>query len=78
MALAKQKRMTKYETTALTHLFCPIAIEISGVFGPDASAILRDLARHYLVSQTEGHSCFKKILLRCREAMQHLSWGVLV
>ena len=26
VALAKQKRMTKYETIAQTHLFCPIAI----------------------------------------------------
>ena len=38
--------MTKYKTIAQTHLFCPIAIETSGVFGPVASAILHDLAPH--------------------------------
>lgn len=45
-ALAEKKMKTKYETIAQTHLFCPIAIETSGVFGiPDAYAILCDLAR---------------------------------
>ena len=41
----RAEKMTKYETIARTHLFCPIAIETSGVFGPDASAIVRDLPR---------------------------------
>ena len=80
-ALAKQKKMTKYKIRARTHLFCPIAIETSGVFGPDASAILRDWlaeSKMYPVSQTQGHTCNKKFLLWRREAMQHLSWGVLV
>ena len=44
VAVAERKKMTKYQTIARTHLFCPIAIKTSGVFGPDAYAILRDLA----------------------------------
>ena len=34
-ALAERKKMTKYGTIAQTYLFCPIAIETSGVFGLD-------------------------------------------
>ena len=45
MALAEQKKELNNDTIARTHLFCPIAIETSGVFGPDASAIMYDLAR---------------------------------
>ena len=84
-ALAEWKKMTKYETTAQTDLFYPIAIETSGVFGPVASTILCDLARQIkdvsndaCMNQTQGHTCSKKFLLRCRGAMQHLSRVVLV
>ena len=48
--------MTKYETIAQTHLFCPIAIETSGVFGPVASTILRDLARQIKDVSNEPNS----------------------
>ena len=77
-ALAEREKMTKYETIAQTHLFCLIAIETSGVFGPVASTILRNLARQIKDVSNQGHTCSKKFLLRCREAMEHLSWGVLV
>ena len=54
-ALAEQKE-AKYETIAPTHLFCPIAIETSGVFGPDAYAILCDLARRIKDTSSEPNS----------------------
>ena len=43
-ALAERKKKTKYEAIAQIHLFYPIALETSGVFGPDTYAILCDLA----------------------------------
>ena len=55
-ALAERKAMTKYETIAQTHLFCLIAIETSGVFGPVASAILRDLVRQIKDVSNEPNS----------------------
>ena len=63
-ALAEWKKMTKYETTAQTHLFCPIAIETSGVFDPVASTILHDLARQIKDVSKEPNSrayLFQKI-----------------
>ena len=48
--------MTKYESIARTHLFCPIAIETSGVFVPDASAILHNLARRIKDVSSEQNS----------------------
>ncbi|KAL5463170.1 hypothetical protein EMCRGX_G032047 [Ephydatia muelleri] len=44
-ALAERKKKIKYAAIAQTHLFYPIAIKTSGVFGPDAYDILCDLAR---------------------------------
>ena len=69
--------MTKYETIAQTDLFRPIAIETSGVFGPGTSAILCDLAHRIKDISIEPNSKANMYLLRCRGAMQHLSWGVL-
>ena len=43
-ALAERKKKIKYAAIAQTHLFYPIAIKTSGVFGPDAYDILCDLA----------------------------------
>ena len=63
-ALAEQKKKTKYETIAQMYLFCPIAIETSGVFGPDAYAILCDLARRIKDTSSEPNSkayLFQKI-----------------
>ena len=45
------------------HVFCPIAIETSGVFGPDAYAILCDLARRIKDTSSEStqrHTSSKK------------------
>ena len=59
-------------------LICPLALETSGVFGPDASAVLRDLARRIKdVFSENSRAYLLNLCLRCREAMQHLSWGML-
>ena len=60
VALAEWKKMTKYQTIALTHLFCPIAMETSGVFGPDTSAIVRNLAHQIKDVSSEQNSIFQK------------------
>ena len=63
-ALSEWKKMTKYETIARTHLFCSIAIETSGVCGPEASAIPCDLAHRIKDVSSEPNSrayLFKKI-----------------
>ena len=56
MALAEWKKMTKYKTIAQTHQFRPIAMETSGVFGPDASATLCDLASRIKDASSEQNS----------------------
>ena len=48
--------MEKEEAIAQTHLFYPIAIETSGVFGPAAYEILCDLARRIRATSNEPNS----------------------
>ena len=77
--LDQEKNQIINKTSWATHLFCPIAIETSGVIGPDTTAKLHDLASQIKDVSSEPNSkayLFKKILLRCRVAMQHLSWSV--
>eukprot|EP00731_Ephydatia_muelleri_P015335 Em0008g1055a len=54
--LVEWKKKTKYEAIAQTHLFYPIAIETSGVFGPAAYEILCDLARRIRATSNEPNS----------------------
>ena len=80
VALAERENMNKYETTAQqTHLFCSIAIETSGVFGPDASAIICDLAcrmKDASMQQAKLKDVHGTKYFRCGAERQYICPGV--
>ena len=42
---AEERKKVKYAELATTHLFIPLAVETTGVFGSEARAFFRELSR---------------------------------
>lgn len=77
-ALAEQKKKTKYEAIAQAHLFYMylIAIETSGVVGPDAYmyAILCDLACWIKATSNEPNLKFQQISVAVQRGIVASCW----
>ena len=66
------KKSSKYKGLAKTHHMASLAIEISGIFGPEAQVFFTELGRHMI--QITGDSLaqchvVQQIQLPCKEAM---------
>ena len=44
-AAAESRKKTKYSNLLSSHVFTPVAIETSGVFGPETEAFIKELGR---------------------------------
>ena len=51
---AEYKKTQKYSHLFPAHFFVPVAVETTGVFGPEARNFFRELARH-IKSVTDDH-----------------------
>ena len=51
-ALAEERKVAKYVQLIPVHLFSPVTVETTGVFGPCTKALLKDLG-HWM-TQTTG------------------------
>ena len=43
--MAESQKKTKYSNLLSSHVFTPVAIETSGVFGPKTEAFIKELGR---------------------------------
>ena len=66
---AEQLKNRKYTELLASHHFTPIAIETSGVFGPEAAAFLRDLG-HRLRAQTDDPLSYSFMVQQVAVAVQ--------
>ena len=60
-ALAEERKVAKYVHLTPVHLFSPVAVETTGVFGPHTKALLKDLGRQ--MTQTTGEEAATPISL---------------
>ena len=56
-AQAEERKCSKYSCLLVTHDFVPVAIETTGVMGPQTSLFLKELGRR-VRGQTGGPTCF--------------------
>ena len=66
---AERKKKLKYSSLLATHHFIPIAIETSGVFGPEATSFFKELARRIKIETGEPRS-FHFLVQRIAVAIQ--------
>ena len=80
-AAAERRKRTKYSNLTLTHLFVPVAMETTGVPGPETASFLKELSgRLRQVSGDGTHTtiCCSVSPWRCRGGTQHRYWAVRV
>ena len=68
-AQAEQRKRTKYTELEASHHFVPVAIETTGVFGPEALQFLRELG-HRLKSESGEAQSFHFLQQRISVAIQ--------
>ena len=69
---AEHNKILKYSTLQPKFHFVPVAIETSGVFGPEASICLRDLGRRLKLATLEPEA-YTHLLQRVSVAVQRVN-----
>ena len=80
-ALAEWEKMAKHETHSMNSSIPPHCHRDLRCLWPRClqhCVIWPAELKMFPVSKTQRRTCLKNFLLRCREAIQQLSWGVLV
>ena len=54
-AAAERRKRTKYSNLPLTHLFVPVAIETTGVPGPETASFLKELSLRQVSGDEDSH-----------------------
>ena len=68
-AAAEERKKRKYSHLDRCHSFVPVAIETTGVFGPDTMPFLRELGRR-LQRVSADHNSFTYLIQRLSVAVQ--------
>ena len=68
-AQAEERKRTKYCHLAMNHIFTPVAIETSGVFGPESRKFIHELG-HRLEQVTGDANSLNYLLQRLSIAIQ--------
>ena len=75
---AEERKCSKYSSLPVTHDFIPVAIETSGVMGPQSLHFLRELGRRdRLATHLLPLTCSNASQLPSRGETQLALWGVL-
>ena len=61
-ALAEERKIAKYADLSQMHHFAPVAVETTGVFGPQTKTLIKDLGRR--IMQATGEEAATTYLIR--------------
>ena len=64
-AMAEERKVAKYAHLTPSHLFSPIAVETTGVFGPRTKALLKELG-HRMTQTTREEAATTYLIQRAR------------